>query len=423
MNPDALSKVRAIESLRAGVPNSDVVKVIPPVQADVEAAFDRLLLFPDGAQQANAHGMVLEGEFGGGKSHWLEYFQDRAMHAGFVCSAITLNKETPLYDLAKIYRASVLSSAAKDRTGAAIFDIVFDYDAQKEPGFAAFFDWAHAAAETGALDPRLAASLRLFSKTSDEEVRFDLLTEWMGFPMKVGVFRSHLAGIGDTESVRIARTIKAGYLERFEFLSRLLISRGFNGWLLLVDETETISKYTLRQRAKAYANLARLLGSPQSNAPQGIATVATITKDFAATVLRGSRKNDLQNIPSKLRGSRDEPYLLDAESGMRRIDSGRIELLAAPKERVALVYNKVRDLYRGAYGEADLPDVFGTREYASSRRMREYVRSWINAWDLHRLYGYESNPADTIFEEVKQNLDEDEDMQNEPDDDGPMTVF
>ena len=46
-----------------------------------------------------------------------------------------------------------------------------------------------------------------------------------------------------------------------------------------------ISKYSLRQRAKAYAHLAQLLGAARGDYIPGLAAVFTITKDYAGQVL------------------------------------------------------------------------------------------------------------------------------------------
>jgi hypothetical protein len=44
--------------------------------------------------------------------------------------------------------------------------------------------------------------------------------------------------------------------------------------------------------------------------------------------------------------------------------------------------------------------------------MRRHIRSWVNAWDLMRLYKEE---AHTVSEDIAVSLDEDLDMQTEPD--------
>ena len=73
------------------------------------------------------------------------------------------------------------------------------------------------------------------------------------------------------------------------------------------------------------------------------------------------------------------------------------------------VYARVRELYTNAY-KWEAPDISNAREYSSSARMREYIRLWINTWDLRRLYNYE---ADVMIEAVPTSYNEDPDLQHE----------
>src|SRR5438128_9979636 len=102
-----VDQLRAVEALRAGVPNRDVVRQLPPVQADIEERFHTLLEAAEAGweEEKQAPGLLLEGDFGTGKSHWLEYFQHVALESNFVCSTVVVNKEPPLYDLPKVVRA------------------------------------------------------------------------------------------------------------------------------------------------------------------------------------------------------------------------------------------------------------------------------------------------------------------------------
>src|SRR5690349_3203499 len=97
MDKATVDKLRAVEALRAGVPNRDVVRELPPVQPDIEERFDLLLQATSArGEQKPLPGLLLEGDFGTGKSHWLEYFQHVALENHFICSTVVLSKETPL---------------------------------------------------------------------------------------------------------------------------------------------------------------------------------------------------------------------------------------------------------------------------------------------------------------------------------------
>lgn len=347
MNKERVDKRRAIEALRAGVPNRDVVRQLPPAQKDMEDKFAALLSatekdWQDGKQ---ATGLLIAGEFGAGKTHWLEYFRHLAFEDNFVCSQVVINKETPLSDLAKIYRACVTLAAIPGKVGPALDEIVHTYHSDRAPHYRDFHEWAH---ETQGLDPRFAATLILFARTNDEEIRGKILAEWTGYPMKLPDLRRALKEIGELQNYPVGKSDKGQLLQRFEFMARFFLSAGYSGWLVLFDETEMISKYSLRQRARAYAHLAELLGLAKNDVIPGLATVFTITRDFTGLVLHG-KKDDLNSIPNRLVGTRDEPYIAAARIGMNALLKRGIDMRAPTREQVREIYRKVREMYSSAY--------------------------------------------------------------------------
>ena len=90
MNPERVRMLRAMEALRAGVPSRDVVRFFPPAQADIASRWEKALAGASGLQGGN--GLLLEGDFGTGKTHWLEQMENLALEANFVCSTVVINK-------------------------------------------------------------------------------------------------------------------------------------------------------------------------------------------------------------------------------------------------------------------------------------------------------------------------------------------
>jgi bacteriophage exclusion system BrxC/D-like protein len=413
---ERVDQLRAVEALRAGVPNRDVVRQLPPLQDEIEERFQSLLEATDAGwmETKQAPGLLLEGDFGTGKSHWLEYFRHVALESRFICSTVVVNKETPLYDLTKLYRACAESAVAPDKNGPALAEIPTAYQAEKAPGYRELFEWVHQQKE---LDPRFAATLFLFERSADPELRQRIVEEWIGDAMRVSDLKAALRQLGEPQTYAISRPARGQALLRFEFFSRFFASAGYAGWVILLDEAEMISKYSLRQRGKAYAHLAQLLGQAKGVRVPGLATVATITKDYAGEVLYG-RKNDIVNIPARLENTRDAEFAAPAESGMRVIKSKALELRPPTRDQVHETYQKVRALYSNAYAW-DAPDIGNPREYSSSTGMRQYVRSWITVWDLRRLYNYQ---ADLIAERAEISYEEDADLQTEPREDEDPTI-
>src|SRR5207247_502173 len=93
----------------------------------------------------------------------------------------------------------------------------------------------------------------------------------------------------------------------------------------------------------------------------------------------------------------------------RTITTKAVELRPPTRDQVHGTYSRVRALYSDAYGWS-APEIQDAREYSSSTGMRQYVRSWINTWDLRRLYDYE---AEVIVEKESISYEEDVDLQVE----------
>ncbi|MHB0936894.1 MAG: BREX system ATP-binding domain-containing protein [Armatimonadota bacterium] len=417
MNQEIVDRRRAIEALRAGVPNRDVVRMLPPEQRDIDERFQALLTateigWEDGRQQA---GLLLEGDFGTGKSHWLEYFRHLALESHFVVSTVVLNKETPLHDLAKIFRSCVESAVIPGKVGPALEEIAHAYALDNGASFQQLAEWVQ---QAPGLDPRFAATLYLFARDPSEFIREKVIAEWTGYPIRVSDLRAALRELGEHQHYPVAAPVRGAILQRFAFLTRFFRAAGYTGWVVLFDETEMISKYSVRQRGKAYAHLAQLLGLVKGVATPGLATVFTITKDYTGQVLYG-RKNDLETIPARLQATRDAEMAAPAEIGMKAIKSRGVELRPPTRAQVEGIYRRVAELYAGAYAW-ETPDIADVREYTASTGMRQYVRSWINVWDLRRLF---QARADLVVETVAPSYEEDADMQTVVDDEEPSITL
>jgi len=84
----------------------------------------------------------------------------------FVCSTVVINKETPLHDLAKVYRAAAGSAMAAGTIGPLLAEIPFIYQADKAPYYQELLEWV---AQNASVVPRLAATLCLFQRSTDPD--------------------------------------------------------------------------------------------------------------------------------------------------------------------------------------------------------------------------------------------------------------
>jgi hypothetical protein len=251
----------------------------------------------------------------------------------------------------------------------------------------------------------------------DEEFRDRIIRFWAGDPLPVADLRRRLKETGAAATYRLA-AVKERDLsrQRFRFVCRLAQAAGYKGWVVLFDEVELIGRYTLLQRAKSYAELARWVRGDRDDPAAPLCAVLTTVDDFEAQVLVG--KNDLDLIPKRLRmkgTTEDDLLALQAETGMRVMERDQVKLQPPSREDLDRTYAKLKMLHAEAYGW-EPPDVVGL-ERLPSNRMRQYVRAWINEWDLRRLDP--SYRPQITTSELSVDLSEDPDLDMPAPDGGP----
>lgn len=397
---------RAIEALRAGVPNRDAVQGLGSAQAGIEERFrQQLVAVKEGfAQGTGTEGTLIAGDFGAGKSHLLEYLQHIALEHNFVCSKVVVSKETPLYDPTKVYHSAMQSARVPDRAGAALVAV-----AQKlnfnSPQYGQFSQWINHPGNE--LSPRFAATVCVFERGRGEqhpEVSDRIIQFWSGGRLAVAELRSWLRELGEAATYQIDRvTVRDLALQRYRFIPHLMVAAGYAGWVILFDEVEIIGRYSLRQRAKSYAEVGRLLGKLAGSSVPGLTAVLAITSAFESEVL-GPPRDDEEKILGRLRagGSDEELHLASqVERGIRIMQRDRVRLEDPNEATSRDIYQKLSAIYAKAYGW-DPPMEY--RAPDRTARIRQHVKRWINEWDLERLYpGYK---PDIEVTELRQDYSE-----------------
>ncbi len=388
MSDVQVQRRRAIEALRAGVPNRDAVQALGSLQTAVEYCFDELLkglaAMADGSDRPQ--GMVVNGGFGTGKSHLLEYLQHRALDARFVVSKVVVSKETPLYDPVKLVKAVASAARVPGRAGSGLQEVAL---ALRPDGraHADLVRWC-AAPDVG-INGRFAASLHLYEylKGGDEEFLDTIVRFWSGEPIRVPELRSRLKEIGQSGAFTFSTAPERLLaMERLRFLPRLVQAAGYAGWILLIDEVELIGRYSVLQRAKSYAEVARLMLGPTEDLAVPLGAVLACTDDFGAEVLQPSGKADLDMVPRRLQQRQtveDELLAAQASIGMQLLDRDAMVLQPPDSDELDHTYDRLKQVHGEAYAWSP-PDVKGI-ERLGTNRMRQYVRAWINEWDLLRL--------------------------------------
>ena len=171
---------------------------------------------------------------------------------------------------------------------------------------------------------------------------------------------------------------------------------GYAGWILLVDEAELIGRYSVNQRAKSYAEVARLMNMIDGQMLPGLGTVVALTNDFREEILE--KKGDSVKMLEKLRDKQtDSDSLLahKAEKGMGLLQTQRIPLGQPSSGTIQEVHQIVRGLHLKGHGwRMWEQDAEGPATIVPGSSMRKYVKSWVTEWDLLRLYPSEESEVE-----------------------------
>lgn len=408
---ERLTKRRAVEALRNGVPNRDAVAMLGCNQPRAEETFSALLAGAEGAggQAGDALGMLVSGDFGSGKSHLLAHLERLALARGFVCSRVAISKETPLYDLGKVFTSAVENGRMPDRRGRMIEELglVTDWRSRASRNF---LQWAESAAASGELSGMFPASLLVYERLNDIELNGRIESFWAGERIKVSEIKSGLASIGQKQSGSF-RAPRAAELppQRLRFAIELIKCAGYKGWVVLLDELELIGSYSILQRGRSYAELARWMGRSVESYP-GLVAAGTVTDDFASAIISpDGAKKDRDHVGPRLAKSRYASIAALAQGGMRFLEQSCVPLNAPSEDDVNDTIEQLRKIYSEAYGW-DAPRLAGRTGGAGVRaRMRYKVRAAINEWDLLRIYP--GAAPDTVVDEFRATYEEDADLE------------
>ena len=388
---DVLSNLtyrRAMEALRNGVPNREAVRLLGCNQPQAERQFQELLgrTSDTAAPPQGALGMLVSGDFGAGKSHLLSHFEYQALSQGFVCSKVAISKETPLYDLSKVFKSAMDNGRMLDRTGPLIEEIGLQLNYNSDE-YSNLFSWANS--PSSGVHPIFPASLLVHERSNELELNRTIESFWAGERIKVSDVKNGLRQIGQLQNYPF-RAPRASDLppQRLRFATELIKGAGYRGWVVLLDEIELVGQYSLLQRARSYAELARWLGQTQGELYAGLVVVGTVTADYALANIsaEATSKKDRDYAGQRLRSRGDDNGAARAETAMRLLERECTPLSAPAEADVNNTLNTLRQIYSEAYGW-DAPPLEARTGAASFRqRMRYQIRSAINEWDLLRLY-------------------------------------
>ena len=202
MSGELVTRRRAIEALRSGVPSWDAVAVLGSGQPEAEDRFTALLeqasepAEPAGRGQ---RGLLLGGGFGAVRVTCSLISVIWPCRPGFAVSTVVISKETPLHDPVKTFRAAIDAAVDPGRAPGVLAEAAATLDPDT-PRYAELSRWINSPAS--GLDERFAATLLCHERlrggevpgsdeTADALVRF-----WGGGPLRIPELRRALKSVG-----------------------------------------------------------------------------------------------------------------------------------------------------------------------------------------------------------------------------------
>jgi P-loop Domain of unknown function (DUF2791) len=381
---------QAIEALRAGVPNRAAIRLLGTAETEISDCFTENLQFSQQRLKDDKQtiGQVIAGGFGAGKSHLLGYLQELALNENFIVSWVVISKETPLFDLGKLYISAIRNAAVPNLHDDVMIvndDVMIAVLSKLRPRSGAYDDLAQWAESAEAkLSPLFAALLYLFPRPNTNPERIRQIARLLsGGKLSFARIKQWLREVGAVKLFPLKPIKRADMIRQLLcFVPRLIAAAGFSGWVVLLDEVELIGRYSVLQRGRSYAELARWLGLDAEENVPGVVTVAAITDDFVSEVI-GKRRDDEQT-PLKLANRNERRTAERARLGINCLEKQQAVLQTPNAARLEATLYKIRGLYSSAYGWDVTAVEIG--EITAAKSMRQYIKSWITTWDLQRLY-------------------------------------
>ena len=403
---------RAIEALRNGVPNTYAVAALGSGQDAIESKFVQMLDQATDDASVEGVGMLAAGNFGTGKSHLLQHLESIALENNFACSRVVVSKETPLFDMGKVFSAAIQHGRLPNVAGHMVEEAALKLK-MDSPAYAQFFLWANSAESD--LHPIFPASLVIHERGTDLDLNAKIVRFWSGDSIRTGDVNAGLRAIGQRQNFSF-RAPKRPELppQRMRFVSELLKAAGYRGWVVLIDELELIGNYTIIQRGRSYAEIARWMAQTDESYP-GLAVVGMTTPDLFASIVSVDGKDDINSVSDRLKAWKNPANVVAAtraDTGMRLLQRIDTNLQPPEAEMLEELYGKLRSLHSTAY-EWDAPDIAHT--YQPGGRIRAFVRRLITEWDLRRLSPGTSPDIESTDIEISR--DEDKDLESASDDD------
>lgn len=275
-----------IEALRSGIPSRAVGQYFsearPGIMKEISGHLDET------CETGKSKGMIIAGKYGEGKTHLLNTVFSMAHSNNMVVSYLSLSKETPFDKLYLVYQKLVNNTFLPKRVQPGFTQIL----EKMTPGSPAANELLLYAAKHLETD-KLYYLLRAYLNTEDLDEKFMLQADLEGdFIANVLLKQIYRRIYNERVKYNVNFSKTKHCRDYFSFLSRLFRLMGYNGWVILIDETELIGRLSKKARLNAYRNMAQFL-LPDERL-EGIYTLFALGASYTEDVIE--TKHDYENL-------------------------------------------------------------------------------------------------------------------------------
>ncbi len=275
-----------IEALRSGVPSKAIGRHFSESRPELLGELIEHLdtVSHDGASDA----LIISGKYGEGKTHLLNTVYTFAHERNMVVSVVSLSKETPLDKLYLVYPKLISNTYLPGHLQPG-FSQELDKLSPNVPITNDLLLYAATQLETN----RLYHLLRSYVHTDNQEEQFLLQTDLEGDFVANVQIKNMYRRIFSEKATFNQNFVKSRHTTDYiAFLSHFFKQLGYNGWVILFDESELIGRLSKKARSKAYENLAKFLFPAKQF--ESIFSLFAFSASYIEDVIEG--KNEYQNL-------------------------------------------------------------------------------------------------------------------------------
>ncbi len=338
--------------------------------------------------------LVIKGNFGNGKTHFLNIIAHKAQELNFAVSFVPLSKETPFDKMDRLYRRAANGLYLPGCSQPGFVPLL----EALRPGSDEADEMLNYAARN--LHPKLETVLKNYLDGSGDNYNQHILAGDLAgdFVPNAQLKSIHRLNFGKALSLPPFK-VKENTFDYFRFLSRLVRAAGYAGWAILFDEFEQLMYLGITARSNAYLNAARFM-SPSFGLTATYA-VFSASSNLWSELIWKQKNSDYDNVPQKLAAKERQHDIPTVREVFGSFLKDNLFLDTLSTFDIRRMLQAVRDQHALAYGWQVPDDIDrATAELPADRPLRTVIRTMVEHLDLLYLYGGRPEVAAELPEEL-----------------------